>query len=158
MNKDIIILVCSWFIALFFLIRFVPKKSRKYAQITFLFAQALAWVFEYLQLVFGWIEFPFREFKNATNMSFSLHFMIFPTIGVFFNLWYPVKNSRLFKAGYYLLFAMGIATYILTLGTISDLYQFLRWNWYLGVFSDLIILIMIRRFTFWFRKGLDTPN
>lgn len=154
MNKDILILVCSWIIALFFLVFFVPKKSRKYANITFLFAQAIAWLFEYLQLVFGWIEFPFREFKYATNMSFSLHYMFFPTIGVFFNLWYPVSTKWLIKVGYYLIFSIGISTYILVLGISSDLYKLLAWNWYLGVISDVIILFLIRRFTYWFRKGL----
>ncbi|KAB7665121.1 CBO0543 family protein [Bacillus sp. B1-b2] len=158
MNKDIIILTCSWMIALFSLLFLVPKRSRKYAHITFLFGQAIAWVFEYLQLVFGWIEFPFREFKYATKMSFSLHYLFFPTIGVFFNLWYPVNTNLLFKFGYYLIFSIGIATYILVLGITSDLYKILHWNWFLGVLSDFIVLFLIRRFTYWFRKGLKTPS
>ena len=158
MDKDIIIIATSWIIAFISLLLFVPPSSKRYAHITFLFAQAIAWIFEYVQLVCGWIEFPYREFKDATNMSFSLHYIFFPTIAVLFNLWYPVYKDWSKKILYYLLFSIGIATYITILGDISNLFKYLHWNWYLGVLSDFLILVIIRRFTYWFRKGLEIPN
>ncbi|GKU82594.1 CBO0543 family protein [Niallia sp. NCCP-28] len=154
MKKELFILIISWTALLFLLIKYIPKDSRRYFQIVFLFGQAIAWIFEYSQVVFGLLEFPYREFEIATKMSFSLHYVVLPTFGVFFILLYPLNKSRKRVVIHYLIFGMASPTYIYFLENYSSLIHFIKWNWLIAVFVNFIILYIIQKFAFWFKKGL----
>ncbi|PKG22889.1 CBO0543 family protein [Niallia nealsonii] len=122
MIKEALILIVSWIAVLFF----IPKQSRKTAQISFLFCQAIAWIFEYIQVYFGFVEFPFREFNYATKMNFSLYYIVYPTAGVFFILWYPLKAGKIRIIAYYFIFGMIVPTYSFLLEKYSSLVHFRR--------------------------------
>jgi hypothetical protein len=154
MIKEIIILILSWIISIFLLLKFVPIESKRYAHITFLFVQAIAWLHEYLLLLLGLAEFPFREFNIATKMSFSLHYLIYPTFGVFFILYYPNEKVKLRIFIHFLVFAIAISTYSFLIEKYSSLFHYKRWNWYYGVLNNLIILFIVKKFVFWFKRGL----
>ncbi|MEH7109707.1 CBO0543 family protein, partial [Bacillus sp. JJ1764] len=78
MNREVLILISSWILSLYLLLKYTPTDSKRLAWITFIFVQAIAWLVEYIQMMFGLIEFPYREFNKATNMSFSLHYIVYP--------------------------------------------------------------------------------
>jgi hypothetical protein len=154
MNKEILILVFSWLLSFGLLLKYIPKESRRTAHITFLFVQAIAWVYEYMQVVFKWVEFPYREFNFATKMSFSMHYFTYPTFGVFFIIFYPHHKGKLRGFIHIFLFAVAVSTYTSLIEHYSSLIEFKKWNWYLSVLSNFIILCVIKRFVFWFKKGL----
>ncbi|RSD28512.1 CBO0543 family protein [Mesobacillus subterraneus] len=154
MNREILILLFSWLISILLLIKYIPIERKRNAHITFLFVQALAWIYEYIQLLLGVMDFPFREFVKATKMSFSLYYLIFPIFGVFFIMLFPgnKKNSRIII--HYLLFAISITTYSFLVERYSSLFDWKSWNVYISFVSNLAILYIIKKFVFWFQKGL----
>ncbi|WHY78637.1 CBO0543 family protein [Neobacillus sp. WH10] len=154
MIKEILILLLSWLISAYLLLKYIPKENKRYAHITFIFAQTIAWIFEYLQVLFGLVEFPFREFNTATKMSFSLHYFISPTFMVFFIFLYPTEKMKLRICIHFLIFAIAIATYSFVIEKYSSLLYFKKWNWFYSVISNLIILYIVKKFVFWFKKGL----
>lgn len=152
--KEILILLFSMLISIYVLLRYTPKECKRYTHITFLFVQAIAWVYEYIQLILGLVEFPFREFDTATKMSFSLHYFIYPTFGVFFINLYPSQKGKVRIFMHFLIFAIAIATYSFFIEKYSSLFYFKKWGWFSGVISNLIILYIVKKFAFWFKKGL----
>jgi hypothetical protein len=154
MRIEILILVLSWIICGFLLVKYVPIEMKREAHITFLFASTIAWIFEYLQLVLGLIEFPFREFEVATKMSFSLHYFVYPTFSVFFVLCYPLEKGQLRVLVHFLLYSMAVSTYTLFIEKYSSLIHYLKWNWFMSLLTNLILLYIIKKFVFWFKKGL----
>ncbi|MCH1627199.1 CBO0543 family protein [Fredinandcohnia quinoae] len=154
MNKEIIILVSLWLIAIFCLLTFIPKANRRLAQITFLFAQTFSWIYEYFQVRHELIEFPFREFKNATMMSFSLHFVIFPTFAVFFILLYPTKKNFKWITIYYLLYGSTLPSLVFILEKYTSLIHYKNWNFIFAYIVNLIALYIVKKFVFWFNKGI----
>ncbi|MGD6853890.1 CBO0543 family protein [Bacillus infantis] len=154
MNREVMILIGSWVVSLYLLLRYIPAESKRLAWITFLFVQAIAWIHVYIQLAFGLVEFPYREFNKATNMSFSLHYIVYPTIAVFFILFYPEEKGKKSKFLYYLLFSAGAATYSYLIEKYSRLYHFIHWNWIMGLIINMLLLYIIKKYIFWFKKGL----
>lgn len=154
MSKEIIVIIVSWIIAILFLLKFIPKERMREAHISFLFSQTLAWIFEFIQVHFGLVEFPFREFHHTTKMSFSLHYLVIPSFGVFFILLYPLNNGIFRRVLHYLIFSSAIATYTTLVDHFTSLIEFKKWNWIIAVLVDCVLLWFIKKFIFWFRKEL----
>lgn len=154
MNKEILILLFSWLISILLLVKYIPIERKRNAHITFLFVQAIAWIYEYIQLLLGVIDFPFREFEDATKMSFSLHYLIYPTFGVLFIMLYPLdkKNRRIII--HFLVFALAITAYSFFVQKYSSLFHWESWNVYISFTTNLAILYIIKKFMFWYQKGL----
>jgi hypothetical protein len=154
MRKEVVILIICWMISLCLLFFFIPIEKRRYAQITFIFAQAVAWIYVYIQVLFGLLEFPFREFTYATKMSFSMHYIVYPTVAVFFMHIYPEGKGWKRILLHYLIFSMFVPTFTFILEKYSSLFYYVKWSWYLGVLVNLIIFNIHKKFAFWFKKGL----
>lgn len=154
MSKEILVLLFSWLISIVLLVKYIPRERKRNAHITFLFVQAIAWIYEYIQLLLGVMDFPYREFEEATKMSFSLHYLIYPTFGVFFIMLYPTdsKNPRIIT--HYLIFAIAITTYSFLVEKYSSLFNWISWNVNISFVTNLAILYIIKKFVFWYQKGL----
>ncbi|MBI0579665.1 hypothetical protein IEC97_20090 [Neobacillus cucumis] len=154
MIKEILILIFSWFISIFLMLKYIPKESKRTAQITFLFVSTITWIYEYIQLITGLVEFPFREFNVATKMSFSLYYLVYPTFGVFFIILYPIEKEKRRFCIHYFVFVMAISTYSFFVEKYSSLIYYKKWNWFASFFSNLFILYIVKKFVYWFKKGL----
>ena len=152
--KEILILIFSWLISIFLMLKFIPKEMKRTAHITFLFVSTITWIYEYIQLLFGLVEFPFREFNVATKMSFSLYYLVYPTFGVFFITLYPREKGKLQIFIHFFVFAIALTIYSVIIEKYSSLITFKKWDWPIRVLSNLIILYIVKRFVFWFKKGL----
>ncbi|MEH7086523.1 CBO0543 family protein [Neobacillus drentensis] len=154
MIKEILILIFSWFISISLMLKYIPKESKRTAHITFLFVSTITWIYEYIQLLTGLVEFPFREFNVATKMSFSLYYLVYPTFGVFFITLYPMEKVKLRIFIHFFVFTIAITTYSFFIEKYSSLIFFKKWNWFASFFSNLIILYIVKKFVYWFKKGL----
>ncbi|WP_305730668.1 CBO0543 family protein [Bacillus sp. sid0103] len=153
--KEILILFFSWLISISLLLKFIPKESKRTAHITFLFVSTITWIYEYIQLLTGLVEFPFREFNVASKMSFSLYYILYPTFGVFFIILYPMEKGKLRIFIHFFVFAIAISTFSFFIEKYSSLIYFKKWNWFSSLISTLIILYIVKKFVFWFKKGLE---
>lgn len=155
MSKELIVIIVTWLISVYFLLRYVPKERLREAHIAFLFSQAFAWIFEYMQVHLGLVEFPFREFHDATKMSFSIHYIVLPSFGVFFILLYPIKMGIKKRVFHYLIFSAALATFTSILEHFTSLIEYKKWNWFTAVCVTLILFWILKKFVFWFRKELS---
>lgn len=154
MSKEVLVIMVSLFIATSCLLKYVPKERLREVHITFLFCQSIAWIFEFMQVHFGLVEFPFREFQNATKMSFSLHYFVLPSFGVFFILLFPLKKGIMRTITHYIIFSAALPTYTSLVEHFTAIIEFKRWNWLIAVCANFILLWIIKKFVFWFRKEL----
>lgn len=155
MSKEFIILAVSWVVSIMTLVSLSRGRSRL-VQITFLFTQTLAWLLVYILVFFNLVSFPYREFKIATTMSFSLYYLLFPMAGVLFILFYPKQPTKRKVLFYYLFFSMLIPTYTSLAEMNSELFQFIKWNWTIHVLADFILFYILKKFIFWFQLGLNS--
>ncbi|WP_040207466.1 CBO0543 family protein [Neobacillus jeddahensis] len=153
MNKEILTIVGSWIICGYFCWRYIPRDRKRLAHLSFLFAQAFLWIFEYLQISLGIITFPVREFYFATKMSFSLHYFIYPTFFMFFIILFPKKKEKKKILLHYTLFSIAAPTYNQIIEKTTSLLQFHHWNFFLSVLSTFIILLITKKFICWFQQG-----
>lgn len=154
MSKELVILLLSWVTAIVLLIWKVPREKRKEAQVVFLFAQTVGWLYLFIQTYHGNIVFPFREFPQASDMLVTLHYIIYPTFSVFFVLFYP-KTTRNWKiVSYYLIFVFFHQFYEMLLEHYTKLIDYRHMNFLWGFIVKIIVYFTIYRFYKWFAKGL----
>ena len=152
--REIIVLAALWGAAILYLLLKVPKGKRREAQMIFLFSQSVGWLYVYIQTLSGRMVFPFREFPDATKMSLTLYYLFYPAIAVWFNLNYPEQKRLWLKAAYFIGSAFGIQLIAWLLAEYTDLMEYRKYHWFLTFFINLSIIIVIRIFYVWFRKGL----
>lgn len=152
--REIIVLAALWGTAILYLLLKVPKEKQREAQIVFLFSQSVGWLYVYLQTLSGRMIFPFREFPDATKMSLTLYYLFYPAVAVWFILHYPDQKRWPQKAAFYIANALGIQLIAWLIAEYTDLMEYKKYHWFLTFFLNLSIIIVIRIFHVWFRKGL----
>ncbi|MDQ0245796.1 uncharacterized membrane protein HdeD (DUF308 family) [Bacillus fengqiuensis] len=125
------ILISSWIITALLLIRFVPKDRIRHAQVPFLFNQMITWFFGLLVVEKGLIEYPYRLlFKKSNKSSFTFEYFIYPSLAVFFNLYYPEKRNMFIKTLYYFVHISLIIVCEVIAVKYTKLIRYKKWNWY----------------------------
>jgi hypothetical protein len=153
MSKEWIILILSWAVSIILLLWKIPKKKNREAQIIFLFAQTLGWLYVFIQSYLDNLVFPVREFPKATDMLVSLHFIIYPTFLVFFTLFYPNRDQKRKIFLHYLIFISLHQLYELLLTHYTDLIDAKDWKWYWGVITKWTVYYLCFHFYQWFWSG-----
>lgn len=158
MSKELLVLIISWTVAIGMLWWKVPRNRLREAHLVFLIAQTIGWKYVYIQSKVRNILFPYREFPYATDMLFSLHFIIYPTFNVLYIMWYPKSKGKLFQFFYTLVFIGIHQMYEYILERYTDLIENNHWHWSYGLLTKLIIYFIILRFYEWYKKGLKPPT
>lgn len=83
---------------------YIPTEKYRLALISFFTFQAFTWPEIILLVQFGKIEFPVREFPQATQAGFITNFLFYPMIFVWFVLMFPIKSSLIKKFIHYFIF------------------------------------------------------
>jgi hypothetical protein len=154
MSKETLILIVSWGIAIVLLIWKVPRNKIKDAQIVFLFAQSLGWLYVFVQSYFNNLVFPIREFPKATDMLVSLHFIIYPTFCVFFVLYFPETSKKWKIILHYLVFVFLNQSYEMLLERYTKLIDYKHLNALWGFLIKTLVYYCIYRFYRWYIKRL----
>ena len=92
MTLERAVLIGIWITFPILLICFVPKDRVREMIAVFMFFQTLTWVFSLGLTYFDLLSAPIREFPNAKKVNFTVEYMVFPTIAVFFQL-YSLKDT-----------------------------------------------------------------
>jgi hypothetical protein len=157
MRKEVLILIISWVSVIIIYLWKVPRHLKGKAQITFLFGQAISWVYIFYSVYFKRIEFPFREFPYATKLSFSLHYMVYPAFAMFFEVTYPKSKNAIRIFIHYVLFVTITKLYGLFIENYTDLARPLKWQ-YLNVLIFAFLLFIIHHFVNWFQRESKEYN
>lgn len=152
MSKDKGILISTWFITAFLILKFVKKNEIKQAILAFQFKQMITWLFGLLVVEKGLIKYPVREFKKANKTSFSFEYFIYPAISAIFNVRYPENKGKGTKFLYYLFHTGFITILEVFIEKYTDLVTYVRWKWYWTFISIGILYYISRLFYCWFFK------
>src|SRR5690554_5718518 len=103
MDVNYLTLILLWVLLPISLWIAVPRNRLREATATFLFFQMLSWLFSFGLTAAGMPESPFRVFMYATKITFTMEFLVYPTIGVLFQLTFPEGARFLRRSAHYLL-------------------------------------------------------
>ncbi|MEH7237640.1 CBO0543 family protein [Bacillus sp. JJ1562] len=152
MKFDYYILILIWITFPVVLWKVIPRERLRESIATFLFFQMLTWLFSIGLTYTGLLEAPVRLFKHATKINFTMEFLIFPTIAVLFQLNFPKKAYFTKRLLYYLLWVGIILSFMLLLGTFTNI-MVVKWdNLIRSFFNFLIELWLCRRYVMWMTK------
>lgn len=158
MRLEIWIWIVAWVSMPIALCVLIPRAKVHQAHIVFLFAQFLTWSIDILNVQINLVQFPYREFEYATQTSFTMHYLFYPAIFVFFALFEPERRSWPVRVGYYLLWTFGVTLFIYGLHWTTDLVRIIETNFLLRFTISLILLLLTRFFYVWYRKGFRSAE
>lgn len=152
-SRERTILMTTYGVLILLLFNFVPRDKLREASVSFLFKQIITWLFGLLVVEKGLISYPFRLFfKKSNKSSFSFEYFIFPSLCVFFNLYFPEQRHRLVKLSYYFLHT-SLLTGLETLALkYTKLIEYKKWTWYWSFITIWISYYISHTYYRWFFK------
>ncbi|ARU61696.1 hypothetical protein CBW65_12195 [Tumebacillus avium] len=158
MREDTWVLILFWLIIPLVLYLLVPSRKVKHAHILFWFAQFIMWDMDIIDVQFNLIQFPYRIFEYASKTSFTLHYLVFPSICVIFTLYRPERRSWVVRAGYDLLWTAGITAFLFALDAFTQLMHLVQRSVLFRLFVVYLLLGLTRLFYVWYRKGFRSAE
>ena len=132
----------------------VPKHRRREAHVVFLFQQLITWALGLCTVEFGLLKYPVHELHKANYTSITFEYFIYPTVAVYFNLYYPSKRAVWLRLCYYAAFAASITGPEVLIEHTTRLIHYTGWHWYYTTVSITATLLLSRLFYSWyFIKG-----
>ncbi|WP_216831145.1 CBO0543 family protein [Alkalihalobacterium elongatum] len=152
--------VSSTLISIILLFVFVPKSKIRQALVSFLFHQVITWFFGLLVVEKGLVTYPYRlYFQKSNKSSFIFEYLIFPTLAVFFNLYFPKKRNLWLKIAHYLFFTSIITFFETVAVKYTHLIKYRKWTWYWSFITIWLSYYISHVFYSWYfqnRKVLTT--
>ncbi|MFC0472766.1 CBO0543 family protein [Halalkalibacter kiskunsagensis] len=149
MNLEYTILYLVWNITVFSLF-FIPTNKYREASIAFLFQQFVTWFLGILVVEWNWINYPVRLLANVNETSFTFEFFVYPVIGIFFVLYFPIYRSLFNRFLYYFSYTTGITIPEILFEKYTDTIEFVHWTWYYTWISIFLSLVLLRVFYKWY--------
>lgn len=132
----------------FISLAFIPRGKWREASIAFSFQQFVTWSLGLIVVELHLIEYPFRELAEVNGSSFLFEFLVYPVIGIFFCLYYPLKSTNWKKISYISIFATAITIPEVIIEKYTDLIEYIHWDWYVtwsSVYATLYLLWVFYR-------------
>lgn len=145
--------ISSWVGITLLLLKYVPRDRIREAHVSFLFKQAITWLFGLLVVEKNLIKYPVRIFfKRANKASFTFEYFVYPALCSLFNLFYPEKRNNTSKLMYYF-FHSGIITVFESFAVkYTKLIKYNRWSWYWSFITIWFTYYLSRIYYRWFFK------
>ncbi len=150
MNINVLILGIAWILTITMLIVFVPKNKVREAQVIFFFKQMITWISGLVVAQYGLVEYPVREFANATKASFCFEYFVYPSICVVFNLYYPEHRSRIKQFLYYIYYCTVMTIIEVLCEKYTNLVAYIHWTWYVTWLTFFVTFYISRKYYVWF--------
>jgi hypothetical protein len=158
MSVDRIVIILLWIILPIVLWVVVPRHRIRESVAAFLLFQTLTWVFSIGLSYFGFLASPVRLFENATKISFTSEYLVFPTAAVLFQLWYPDNSNKIKRVFHYALSVGGILLFMNLLGSFTEIMTVKLDNLIRSAFNFTIELWLCRRYMVWLMKKTLLKN
>ncbi|MFC5449743.1 CBO0543 family protein [Paenibacillus aestuarii] len=154
MNVDRATLAVIWILGITILF-FIPAAKRREAFVAFLACQCLTWFDSMMQVQFGLISFPVREFPKATDLLVTSEFFMYPyACGLYF-INKPKARGTLFKISALMLWVTCLTGIDLFLVNFTHLISYDRYAWYWSWLDFLVTFILADLYSEWFLKRFN---
>jgi hypothetical protein len=134
------------------LVWFVPKHKMREATTVFTFKLMLDWVLGLLVVEYRLIEYPIRLFSYATRSSFAFEYIVYPSICVLFNLYYPFEKAGWRQFLHYVFYCSALTSIEYVLERNTRLIDYINWEWYWTWIALFITFYISNQFYRWFYK------
>lgn len=152
MKLDNYILLFLWIFFPILLWRMTPRSRLRETIATILFFQMLTWLVSIVLSNFGSFHSPDRMFKYASDINFTMEFLILPTFAVLFQLTFPISKGFIRRMFHYL-FWVGIILFgMILLRAFTNIVEFEMDHLIISFFNFLIELWLCRRYILWMVK------
>ena len=151
MNIDQMLLYCLYAIT-FISLAYIPRDKWREASIAFSFQQCVAWFLGLLAVQLGLLEYPVRELAHVNGTSFLFEFIMYPIIGSFFCIYYPLKKKKRIRVFYLVSFCTILTILEVIFEKNTNLVHYIYWDWYVTWISVGATLMLLWRFYKWYFK------
>ncbi|MDQ0921012.1 CBO0543 family protein [Paenibacillus sp. V4I5] len=155
LERKIIILV--WILGLAMVVIFVRRSNVRRFILAHFTSQTIVWFSVILQVKLRIISFPVREFPRATDIGFTMTYLLYPILSSIYILLEP-RRSRTIRTLYLLLWCTALAwlNYMLTQYTQLLDYKFL--DWFMGSMFFIFLLVLTKVIVRWFYRNGETET
>jgi hypothetical protein len=151
MSRERLVLILIWIIGVAVTAVFVRRSNWHKFAASYLLCQCFTWINVTLQVKLGFVTYPVREFPKATDMGFSLQYLLYPVVCGLYILSGP-RQGFFKKALYQLPWTFGMTCFHVALGEYTNLVHF-NSNPFLRVWIILtVIFTLVQLFSQWFFK------
>lgn len=149
------IIISSYIIIVILLVWFVPKYKIREATTIYSFKLMLDWFLGLVVVEYRLIEYPIRLFAYASRTSFTFEYIVFPSICVLFNLYYPFQRVWWRKFLHYALYCSVLTSIEYVLERNTKLINYINWDWYWTWIGLFFTFYLSNKFYRWFfqKKG-----
>ena len=152
MNRDYIIIAIECIITIGLLIRYIPRKKIREANVIFLFKVFIAMILSLTVSEFRLIEYPARLFPYANRTSFHFEFFVYPSICAIFNINFPKKKSIFNQFMYYCYYCTTLTVLEIIAEKYTNILKYIHWSWYISWITFFITFYISRKYYLWFFK------
>lgn len=117
------VLVMIWLLAVGAVVYLVDRPRWPGFAISLMLCQSISWVIILIDIKLGLFTYPVREFPKATEMGFTMQYMLYPVICGFYILYEP-RGSFWLKVLYMLPWTSGITLFHYLLGKYTRLLDY----------------------------------
>ncbi|WP_186576990.1 CBO0543 family protein [Aquibacillus kalidii] len=145
--------ILAWIVTTLLLIKYVPKNRIREASLSFIFKQAITWLFGLVVVENKLISYPYRLFfKKSNKASFTFEYFVYPSLCCLFNLYYPEKKQPIIKFAYYFIHTSIITVFEIIAEKYTDLIKYNRWKWYFSFITIWLSYYISRVYYRWLCK------
>lgn len=148
MTKERLILIAVWIIAVAAIALLVKRSTWHRFAAGFLMAQNLAWLNVLIDCRLGLFTYPIREFPKATDVGFTLQYLLYPAIFGFYVLFEP-NGSFWKKTLYTLVWPTAVVIFRIMLMRYTQLIAASHYNLLLDWVTVLVLLLISKGVTKW---------
>lgn len=152
MSKERLFLICTWIVVAILLWIFVPRNKVREAHVIYLFKLMITWFFGLVVVQAKLIEYPVRFFSFANRTSFTFEYVVFPSVCVLFNLYFPEGTSLSRKVAHYVVYSSFLTLIEVILEKHTNLIRYIDWTWYYTWFTLAVTFWASRKYYLWFFK------
>ncbi|MFB5193660.1 CBO0543 family protein [Neobacillus sp. KR4-4] len=133
----------------------IPKQKIRLAITSFVFMQAVTWMFGLIVVEVGLLTYPVRLFAKANRASFTYEFFAYPAVAVIFNVFYPHFSRKLIKFLYYGAYCTALTIPEVLIEKYTDLLEYHHWTWFWTWITLFLTFMISRGFCVWFFRGIS---
>ncbi|MBP1155572.1 hypothetical protein ACVLD2_000514 [Paenibacillus sp. PvR052] len=151
MSLERAILIIVWIVGTIVIALLVHRPDFRQFVMGFLVCQAITWVNEALHVKLHWVSYPVREFPKATELGFTMQYMVYPLLCGIYLICEP-QRSWTARGLYLIAWCSGLAVFHYGLARYTRLIQYIHYHWYIVWIAFFIIFVLVNAIVRWFFK------
>lgn len=149
------IIILAWILGLAMFVIFIRRSNARRFILTYFTSQTIVWFSVILQVKLKIISFPVSEFPKATDIGFTMTYLLYPLLSVIYIFLEP-RRSRATRTLYLMLWCAALAWLNNMLNQYTRLLDYKFLDWFMGSMFFILLLILTKVILSWFYRNGET--